>query len=55
MKLKTACFVILPLIFFGCGAYFHITKPKETVDFQKFPENCTELQQQIDNFHGPKR
>lgn len=55
MKLKVACFVIIPLIFFGCGTYFHITKSEEPVDFGKMPENKDEMKKQIDLLRGSKR
>lgn len=55
VKFRIAFFVIIPLIFFGCGTYFHITKPKEPVNFQKFPENKDEMKEQIDLLRGSKR
>jgi hypothetical protein len=55
MKLKTTIFIVLPLIFFGCGAYFHLQKPKDSLEKSKLPENKSELQDQIEKFNGRKR
>lgn len=55
MKLKNICFVLIPLIFFGCGAYHYLSKSEEHLDVKKVPENKRELQKQVEKFHGRKK
>ncbi len=59
MKLKHLCFMVIPVIFFGCGAYQFISQSQERMDARKFPKNKAEMQKEIEkraeNFNGRKR
>ena len=55
MKFKTACFIVIPLIFFGCGAYHYMHRPEESFKSSKMPENKKEMQEQIEKHHGRKK
>jgi len=52
MKLKTICFIVLPLLFFGCGAYSYMSRAEERAEFKKMPENKKELQQHLEQLHS---
>lgn len=55
MKLRNICFVIVPLIFFGCGAYHYMHRPEEGTNAKKIPENSVEKQNKINQLNGRKR
>lgn len=54
MKFKTICFIVVPLIFFGCGAYHYMQRPEEG-NAQNMPKNKEDLQKRIEELHGSKR
>jgi hypothetical protein len=54
MKFKHICFIVVPLIFFGCGAYHYMHRPEEGSTPKKMPENKQEIQQQIEKHRGRK-
>jgi len=55
MKKRTVCFIVIPLIFFGCGAYHYMHRPEEAINAGKKPENKPEMQKKIEKHRGPKR
>ena len=55
MKFKTICFIVVPLIFFGCGAYHYLHRPEECTGTKKLPENKPEMQKKIEQLRGPKK
>ena len=55
MKFKTICFIAVPLIFFGCGAYHYMHRPEEGSEAKKMPENKQEMQKRVEELRGRKR
>jgi len=51
--------MVIPVIFFGCGAYHYISQSQEHIDTKKLPQNKSEMQREIDkrseSFNGRKR
>ena len=55
MKIKTVCFVVIPLIFFGCGAYHYMSQSQERPNQKPVPKNKEDLKKAVEEAHVRKR
>lgn len=47
MKIKHFLYFVVPVIFFGCGAYHYISQSQEHINKEKLPENNKKMQSEI--------
>ncbi len=55
MRIRTYCFIIIPIVLLGCGTYHYLDTHKDHFQSSKLPENKAEMQKEVKKLDGRKK